>query len=216
MAEGPQSSLRPVVVGVLLTAAVVGGLWLLLPRIGREVRTPEERADLLPRAADRSAVEGRQAPPRPEAEVPTVPPEDLASMVPTDGGLREIVAEEFRLNGGVRSPGTDPAAARREVGLDGWSERTSAGLRQGLEKTIAFGGARLDRAECRRGRCLVELSYDSMTTAISRFEPIRQWMTDEVSCPAYTEGPDEGESPSVRPSQQIWILCGEPPAKRSR
>jgi hypothetical protein len=152
----------------------------------------------------------REEPERPQAFYPVAPEEDLWSMAPDDAGIQEIIRREFHSLGGVDSPGTDPEAARLEVSTPGWAERQEAELRAGLSREVLFGGAQLDGLDCERGRCLVELRYDSMLTGVARIEPIRRWLSEEVRCRAYTEGPDEGESPSVLPSQQIWVLCGEP------
>lgn len=162
------------------------------------------------RAADR-ARPGPAAPIRPRIEEPPrLTDEDLWAMVPDDAGLREIQRWEFDMQGGASTPGTDPEGARREVGAPGWEERFEQALDRGLEEMVLGPGVETRRIDCERGRCLVELRFDSMITGLGRVEAIRRWLRERVPCPAFTDGPVEEDAPQMTPDQQIWVLCGEP------
>jgi hypothetical protein len=184
-------------------------------------------------AFEELVLEEETAPPRrsrPESSRPTekrasqpllasqVPPEllpqaseaELAAMIPDEHGLAEIQRRDFKSLGGIESPGADPERARREVNDPGWIDRFEQELRQGLSEMVLVGGEEISRVECERGRCLVELRFEDMQIGLERVGALRQWLTDRVPCRAYTEGPVEGDSPSIVPEQQIWILCGEP------
>lgn len=197
-----------VAAAVALAVSVVAAIVVAtLPRDEREpgptVEGPATRGVAGP-------LPGREAPVRPVERTVGLQHEDLAVFAPDEAGVAELDEAQRRRQGEVRSPGTDPEAGRAATSRPGWAEAEAAALRQGLTTSVVGAGTRIDRVECDRGRCLVELSYDAMASGLDRIEPIRHWLMREVSCPAYTEGPDEGESPAVRPSQQIWILCGEP------
>lgn len=159
-----------------------------------------------------TSLQPRPDPPPARAEpLPIEPPEeDIWAMIPDEHRLRELQEREFEQLGGISTPGTDPEGARGEVSEPGWAERTVRELRRGLRERVLAERTEIDRVECDRGRCLIELRYGSMADALGRIEALRAFLGQHVRCRAHTEGPDDTESPSVSPSQQIWILCGEP------
>ena len=211
--DGRRALVPLAVVLIALAVSVAFGALVARP-VGS--RPPEQPSELGGGGTPGSRLLGLEGRPieRPEVELPPPSMQDLWAMRPGDAGLAELDETSFRLHGGVRSEGTDPEGARAEVSSPEWAERQEAELRRDLEGSIAFGGARIERLSCGRGRCLVELSFDSMATGIERSQAVRRLLTERVRCPSYTEGPDETESPTVRPSQQIWILCGEPDGDR--
>ncbi len=152
----------------------------------------------------------RKRPPDNTLELPTLTNEERRVLAPDFHGIKEIQQADFEINGGIDSPGTDPEAARREVNAPDWAPQMERELGDGLRQHVLAEGTEIDRLECQRGRCLVELTFRGMLDGLGRVDAIRAWLTEHVRCRAYTEGPDEGETPSTIPSQQIWILCGEP------
>ena len=148
---------------------------------------------------------------QPVAQIPErLPEEDLWSMVPDRYGQKEVEEWDFEIQGGVDSPGTDPEGARLEVNDPQWSEHFEEELEDSFREMVMAHGVTIDRIACKRGRCLVELGYNGMEKALERVDSIRRWLTERVRCKAYTDGPFEGDSPHILPTQQIWILCGEP------
>jgi len=208
---------------MLVLAGVAGfGAVVAVVVSGLQTHLAPARAIAL-RAGHGLATEGGPEPPagrREALEAPAVErgePQtaDLRALLGGDAGARHALAEQRARQGVVDSPGTEPGAARLEVDRMGWAERQEAELLSGLEELLGEG-TRLERLECLEGRCLVELSYDSMSRARDKASQVREWLEARVRCPAHTDGPEEAESPSVPITQQVWILCGPPGRAASR
>lgn len=176
---------------------------------GAEQELPDAEAEQAPFEMPEP---GKRAP-RAEVEYPRLRPEEAWVLRPDDDEIEEIVRHEFESLGGLDFPGSAPESARRELNTPGWASRMEEELRESLFERVMVSGVRLDRVECQRGRCLVELKFLDMVDGIGRVDALRGWARESVRCRVYSEGPDEGESPATLPSQQIWVLCGEPEAK---
>ncbi len=202
----------PRTLALLVLIGVTGALVAVWLGEGGPEETPPLPAPApegaVPRAAPRRELpqlRGRDE----SARLPVAPAEDLWAMVPTEAGLRQLQEDEFRQGGGFNIPGTDRDAARAAVNEEGWADRFEAELQRGLDERVLVGGATVTQLECVRGRCLLELQYESMNTALERIEVVRDWL-GRGQCHAYSAGPDDVDIPSALPTQQIWILCGEP------
>ncbi len=147
-------------------------------------------------------------------EPPPIPEEDLWAMVPDEHQLREIQEADFLRLGGINTPGADPKRGRAAVNEPEWEERFEEELERGLNETILIGGTEVHQLECERGRCLIELHFEDMQVGLGRVGALREWLTERIDCRAYSEGPIESDNPFTQPSQQIYVLCGEPDSSR--
>jgi len=156
------------------------------------------------RSSELTSQPNRHAPP------PLPSADDLDVLALGDAGMARLAKQEFRQNAGIKTVGADPEGARAEVKRPGWSKAMVEELRGGFDALVAGPGVELDRLECERGRCLVEVQYDAMARGFDSAEALGFWLTERVRCRAYSDGLDPPDSPTVSPSQQIWVLCGEP------
>lgn len=143
-------------------------------------------------------------------ETPPPPEEDIWAMVPDEQHLRELQEREFELAGGIDSPGSEAGGPLREVDEPEWAEQTEVALRRSFMERVMAEGTTIQRLDCERGRCLLELTFDGMVNALDRVEPLRSWAAEDVPCRVFSDGPTEPESPNLPDVQQVWILCGNP------
>jgi hypothetical protein len=197
---------------ILVVAAAAAGTASLLIHIDRRTEEARGGLDAGPRPMSPPASSGDTAQP-PPVQIENIPEpriEEQRALAPRGEDAEEISRRDFESSGGIDTPGTDPERARRDVRSTSWATRTRDDLRAGLDELVGGEGVTVTRVECARGRCLVELRFGDMIRALDRVEPLRTWASERVPCRVYSDGPDEGESPSEPPTQQIWVLCGEP------
>jgi hypothetical protein len=208
-----EASLLSVRGTLALLAALATGTGVVIAALyggGGELATAETPQLEPERPVRRPVQPVREEEPQARLERPTLNIEEMRLLAPDERELAELERQDFERMGGIDSPGADAEGARHEVGRPGWAEAMKQELRAGLTELVLGEGVTLDRLDCTRGRCLIELQFRDMLDGLGRVDALRQWAGQRVRCRTYSEGPLEGTTPWNIPSQQIWILCGEP------